>query len=40
VRTTVDGESAAEVARDLGVSPGRVHRLAQNGSTRLRKRAA
>jgi RNA polymerase sigma factor (sigma-70 family) len=40
VRTAVDGESAADVARDLGVSAGRVHRLAQNGSTRLRKRAA
>lgn len=40
VRTTVDGETAAEVARDLGVSPGRVQRLVQNGSTRLRKRAA
>jgi RNA polymerase sigma factor (sigma-70 family) len=40
VRTTVDGESAAEVARDLGVSPGRVHTLVHAGSTRLRKRAA
>ena len=40
VRTAVDGESVAEVARDLGVSTGRVHRLAQSGSTRLRKRAA
>ena len=40
VRTAVDGESAAEVARDLGVSPGRVHTLVQSGSTRLRRRAA
>jgi RNA polymerase sigma factor (sigma-70 family) len=40
VRTTVDGESAAEVARDLGVSAGRVHTLVHTGSTRLRKRAA
>ena len=40
VRTAVDGETAAEVARDLGVSAGRVHSLVQTGSTRLRKRAA
>jgi RNA polymerase sigma factor (sigma-70 family) len=40
VRTAVDGESAAEVARDLGVSTGRVHSLVHNGSTRLRRRAA
>jgi RNA polymerase sigma factor (sigma-70 family) len=40
VRTAVDGESAAEVARDLGVSPGRVHTLVHTGSTRLRRRAA
>jgi RNA polymerase sigma factor (sigma-70 family) len=40
VRTTVDGESAAEVARDLGVSTGRVHTLVHTGSTRLRRRAA
>ncbi len=40
VRTTVDGDSAAEVARDLGVSTGRVHSLVHTGSTRLRRRAA
>jgi len=40
VRTAVDGETAAEVARDLGVSAGRVHTLVHTGSTRLRRRAA
>jgi RNA polymerase sigma factor (sigma-70 family) len=40
VRTTVDGATAAEVARDLGVSAGRVQSLVQTGSARLRKRAA
>ena len=40
VRTTVDGESAADVARDLGVSAGRVNSLVHTGSTRLRRRAA
>lgn len=40
VRTTVDGETVAEVARDLGVSAGRVHTLVHTGSTRLRRRAA
>jgi RNA polymerase sigma factor (sigma-70 family) len=40
VRTTVDGDSAADVARDLGVTPGRVHSLVHTGSIRLRKRAA
>lgn len=40
VRTTVDGETAADVARDLGVSTGRVHTLVHTGSTRLRRRAA
>jgi RNA polymerase sigma factor (sigma-70 family) len=40
VRTAVDGESAADVARDLGVSTGRVHALVHTGSTRLRRRAA
>ena len=40
VRTAVDGDSAAEVARDLGVSTGRVHSLVHTGSTRLRRRAA
>ena len=40
VRTTVDGATAADVAEDLGVSPGRVHVLVTTGSARLRKRAA
>jgi RNA polymerase sigma factor (sigma-70 family) len=40
VRTAVDGDSAANVARELGVSPGRVHALVHTGSTRLRRRAA
>jgi RNA polymerase sigma factor (sigma-70 family) len=40
VRTAVDGDSAASVARDLGVSTGRVHALVHTGSTRLRRRAA
>lgn len=40
VRTAVDGESAADVARDLGVSTGRVHSLVHAGSRRLRRRAA
>lgn len=40
VRTAVDGDSAADVARDLGVSPGRVHSLVHTGSIRLRRRAA
>lgn len=40
VRTAVDGETAAEVARDLGVSAGRVHTLVHTGSTRLRRRVA
>ncbi len=39
VRTVIDGDSADEVARDLGVTADRVHTLARNGSTRLRKRA-
>lgn len=40
LRTAVDGDSAADVARDLGVSTGRVHTLVHTGSTRLRRRAA
>lgn len=40
VRTAVDGETAAEVARDLGVTAGRVHTLVHTGSTRLRRRVA
>jgi len=40
IRTIVDGDTAADVARDLGVSPDRVYTLVQNGSTRVRRRAA
>jgi len=40
IRTLVDGDTAADVAKDLGVSPDRVYTLVHNGSTRVRKRAA
>lgn len=40
IRTVVDGDSAADVAKDLGVSPDRVYTLVHNGSTRVRRRAA
>jgi len=40
IRTVVDGDTAADVAKDLGVSPDRVYTLVHNGSTRVRKRAA
>ena len=40
VRTIVDGAPAADVAQDLGVSKDRVYTLVQNGSVRLRRRAA
>ena len=40
VRTVIDGDSADEVAEDIGITADRVHTLARNGSTRLRKRAA
>jgi RNA polymerase sigma factor (sigma-70 family) len=40
IRTIVDGDTAADVAKDLGVSPDRVYTLVHNGSTRVRKRAA
>ncbi len=40
IRTVVDGDSAVEVAKDLGVSPDRVYTLVHNGSTRVRRRAA
>ncbi len=40
IRTIVDGETAADVAKDLGVSPDRVYTLVHNGSTRVRRRAA
>jgi len=40
IRTIVDGDTAADVAKDLGVSADRVYTLVQNGSTRVRRRAA
>ena len=40
VRTVVDGETAADVARDIGVSAGRVQTLVHDGAARLRRRAA
>jgi RNA polymerase sigma factor (sigma-70 family) len=40
VRTVVDGDPAAVVARDLGVSAHRVYSLVHTGSARIRKRAA
>jgi len=40
IRTIVDGDTAADVAKDLGVSPDRVYALVQKGSTRVRRRAA
>jgi RNA polymerase sigma factor (sigma-70 family) len=40
VRTIVDGETAADVADELGVTTDRVYALARTGSARLRRRAA
>jgi RNA polymerase sigma factor (sigma-70 family) len=40
IRTVVDGDSAAEVAKELGVSSHRVYRLVHDGARRVRKRAA
>ena len=40
VRTLVEGESAAEVAKELGVTSDRVYNLVNTGSRRLRRRAA
>lgn len=40
IRTIVDGDTAADVAKDLGVSTDRVYTLVQNGSSRVRRRAA
>lgn len=40
IRTIVHGDTAADVAKDLGVSPDRVYTLVHNGSTRVRRRAA
>lgn len=40
VRTIVDGDPAAEVAKDLGVSSHRVYALVHTGSARVRRRAA
>ncbi len=40
IRTVVDGDTAADVAKDLGVSPHRVYSLVHDGSARVRRRAA
>lgn len=40
IRTVVEGEAAADVAKELGVSPDRVYTLVHNGSARVRRRAA
>ncbi len=40
VRTIVEGETAEEVAKDLGVSSHRVYALVHTGSARVRRRAA
>jgi RNA polymerase sigma factor (sigma-70 family) len=40
IRTVVDGDAAADVAKDLGVSADRVYTLVHNASTRARRRAA
>ncbi len=40
IRTVVDGDTAADVAEELGVSPNRVYSLVHDGSARVRKRAA
>ena len=40
IRTVVDGDSAADVAKELGVSQHRVYTLVHDGSARVRKRAA
>ena len=40
VRTIVDGDTAADVADDLGVTADRVYALTRAGAARLRRRAA
>ena len=40
IRTVVDGDTAADIAKDLGVSANRVYALVHDGSARIRKRAA
>ena len=40
IRTVVDGNTAADVAEELGVSANRVYSLVHDGSARVRKRAA
>ena len=40
IRTVVDGDTAADVAKDLGVTADRVYTLVHNGSIRARRRAA
>lgn len=40
VRTIVDGETAADVGKELGVGADRIYSLVHTGSARLRRRAA
>lgn len=40
IRTVVEGDPAADVAKDLGVTTDRVYTLVHNGSARVRRRAA
>jgi RNA polymerase sigma factor (sigma-70 family) len=40
IRTVVDGEPAAKVAKDLGISTHRVYSLVRDGAVRVRRRAA
>ena len=40
IRTVVDGDTAEDIAKDLGVSAHRVYSLVHDGSARVRKRAA
>ena len=40
IRTVIDGNTAADVAEELGISANRVYTLVHDGSARVRKRAA
>ena len=40
IRTVIDGDTAADVAEDLGISANRVYTLVHDASARVRKRAA
>jgi len=40
IRTVIDGDTAADVAEELGISANRVYTLVHDGSARVRKRAA